>query len=105
MIKNFDEIPNIDKKVFCTLYKEYLSNDNNLYIDNSNDIVDKFFPEISSDKMSDICWNLRSKGLIDCYPGDDLATEISLTSDAIAFMENRFKNNTTNIIKFLTQLI
>ena len=51
MIKNFDEIPNIDKKVFCTLYKEYLSNDNNLYIDNSNDIVDKFFPEISSDKM------------------------------------------------------
>lgn len=104
MISNFDEIPNLHKKVFCTLYKEYLKNDNHLYIDNSDDIVRNFFPKISSDKMSSICWNLNSKGVLDCYPGDDLANGISLTDDAIAFMEHRFKNNIKNIISFITSL-
>ncbi|MDU3549068.1 MAG: hypothetical protein E7F83_16810 [Clostridium sp.] len=104
MISSFDEIPTLHKKVFCTLYKEYLKQNNHLYIDNSDEIVENFFPEISSDKMSAICWNLKDKELLICYPGDDLATEISLTDDAIAFMEHRFKNNIKNIINFITSL-
>lgn len=104
MISTFDEIPNLHKKVFCTLYKEYLKQNDHLYIDNSDEIVENFFPKISSDKMSDICWNLKSKGLLTCYPGDDLANGISITDDAIAFMEHRFKNNIKSILNFITSL-
>lgn len=104
MINNFDEIPNLHKKVFCTIYREYLNNDHHLYIDNSDEIINKFFTKISSEQMSDICWNLKRKGMIDCYPGDDLANGISITDDAIAFMEHRFKNNIKSIISFLTAL-
>lgn len=104
MISNFDEIPNLHKKVFCTLYKEYLNQNNNLYIDSSIEITEKYFPNIPSIEMTRICLNLKKNGLLRCNPAENLVCEIRLTNDAIAFMEHRFKNNVMNIINFILSL-
>lgn len=100
------------EKLLCTLYKEYLERRKNglskseaNYFDSSDEINQRFFPEWTSDDTSDICWELKRANLIFCFPGDDLANEVSLTSDAIIRMENRFKNGIVDVLKFLSNFI
>lgn len=109
---DFESITNEAKNVFCTLYKVYLNNrkdglsiSKSSYIGDSDYIQEKYFPDINLDDITDICWNLSSKGFLTCYPGDDLACGVSLTPDAIAFMQHKFSNDIKKLTSFIANLV
>lgn len=109
---NFDDLPKESKKLFCILYKKFLKQykeTNSIskasYIGDSDYIQETLYPKLSIEDVSSICWELQSLGYIECYPGDDLACEVSITSEARAFMQHRFKNNIKEISKFISQFI
>lgn len=109
---DFNSLPKESQKLFCTLYKHYLecrkngqSIQESSYIGDSDYIQNNLYSDLPLDDVSAICWNLKSLGFIACYPGDDLANGVTITSEARAFMENKFKNDVKNIAKFIFDLI
>lgn len=99
------------KHLLVSMYKEMLSRRSELSLydarrfENSDIVRDMFCPDEPYDHVSELCWSLKEKGYIDCYPGDDLADNISITDHTIIYMENRFKNGMKDVISFLTSLI
>ena len=92
------------------MYKEVLSRqpalcfDDANYFQSSDEVMELFSSEQTSEHMSTLCWDLKSKGYILCVPGDDLANDIKLTDRTIICMENKFKNNLKSVGSFLLQL-
>ena len=106
-----DDLTKEQKHLFVSMYKEMLSRKHVLslresrHFENSDVIRDLFCPDKTSDDVSDLCWALKEKGYIDCYPGDELADEITICDRTIIYMENRFKNGLKDITAFLASLI
>jgi hypothetical protein len=105
-----DDLTKEQKVLLCSMYKDYLSKqpaltpDKANYFGDSNIILKTYLPEYSSDYVSDICWRLKEKGYIMCYPGDNLANDISITDETIIYMENRFKNGIKGVLDFIIKL-
>ncbi|WP_034439165.1 hypothetical protein [Clostridium ihumii] len=111
-MSTFDSLPKESKKLFCILYKQYLKNlkDNMSksrarFMDNSDYIQKNLYSHLSVDDVSDICRNLHHNDFIECHFGDDLVLDVSITDDAIAFMQHRFKNGIKDLTTFITSLI
>lgn len=109
---NFDDLPKESKKLFCLLYKEFLNNyketnsiTKSSFIGDSDYINENICNDLSLEDTSRICWNLKALGYVDCGPGDDLACDVTITNEARAFMQHRFKNNIKEISKFVVSLI
>jgi len=107
-----DDLTREQKHLIVSMYKEMLlrshqsmSLDEARRYDNSDIIKDLFCPSQTSEHVSDLCWALQSKGYIECYPGDELADEISITDKTIIYMENRCKNGLKDVLSFLASLI
>lgn len=106
-----DDLTKEQQKLLVSMYKEVLNRQSTLSFEYSNHFTDSdqirdlFCPEKKSEHVSELCWKLKSKGYIDCEPGDDLANEISLTDKTIIYMENRFKNGIKDILSFLSNFI
>lgn len=90
-------------KVLCKLYKEYL-------VHIKNNIPKSTALIFSVENINNIFQNqnidfelseLKSKSLIDSW----ITGEILLTSDAIIYMENRFKNNVTELTDFISKFL
>lgn len=94
-----DDLTKEQQKILVSMYKEVLSRqpalsfDDANYFQNSDEVMRLFSPEQTSEHMSALCWKLKSKGYILCFPGDNLANDIELTDQTIIYMENKFKNN------------
>lgn len=106
-----DDLTNEQKQLLVSMYKEVLSRqpalsteDANRF-DSSDQLIELFSLTMSSDYVSNLCWKLYSKGYIQCYSGDDLANDISLSDKTIIYMENRFKNGLKDVLSFLSSLI
>ncbi len=90
-------------KVLCKLYKEYLLNiksnipkSNAVYFDNLH--IENIF------KNQDISFELselKNKSLIEVW----ITGEVLLTSEALIYMENRFKNGLVEITDFIAKFI
>lgn len=100
------------EKLLCVLYKDYLEKRKSgvprgeaNYFSDSDYIQDKFLPNWTSDDVSDLCWEMHRAGVLRCTPGDNLANNVTLTPDAIARMENRFKDNVKEIAEFIGNFI
>ena len=95
----------------ASMYKEVLNRQPALSMedanrfDSSDQLIELFSLNMSSDYVSDLCWKLHSNGYIQCYPGDDLANDISLSDKTIVYMENRFKNGLKDVLSFLSNFI
>ena len=106
-----DNLTKEQQRLLVSMYKEMLSRQPALSLadarkfEDSDIVRDLFCPDKSSDDVADLCWALHSKGYLKCEPGDDLANDISITDDAIIYMENRFKNGFKEIASFLSSLI
>lgn len=105
-----DNLTKEQKYLLISMYKEVLSRQPALsmeranYFSDSNVVKDLFFPYLSSDYISDLCWKLESKGYISCTQGNDLANDIVITDETIIYMENRFSNGLKSIVDFLFKL-
>ncbi len=106
-----DDLTKEQKHLLVSMYKEFLSrqpalsSENANYFGDSDDIRNLFLPEASREHSSDLCWKLQKKGYISCYPGDNLANEISLSDKTIIYMENYFSNGLKSVIDFLSKFI
>jgi len=99
-------------KLLCTLYKEYLerrksglSKSDATSFEDSDDIRNQYFPKWSSDDAANVCWELHNAEYVHCCPGDDLANDVELRTEAIIYMENRFKNGLKDVLTFLSNFI
>ena len=86
-------------KMLRALYKEYqkrrnegMSNLEAKLFCSSSDIHTEILPEWSFSDVDETCGELSSAGLLNCLYGDDVVQMAVLTDDAIAYMENRYKN-------------
>ena len=106
-----DDLTKEQKRLLLFMYKEVLSRQPALslevanYFSNSDEIRALFLPNLSSEYVSDLCWKLKAKGYLICYPGDDLANDISLSDNTIVYMENRFKNGLKDVATFLSNFL
>ena len=106
-----DDLTNEQKYLLTSMYKEILNRQPALsmeqanYFDNSDQLIELFSLDLSSDYVSELCWKLYSKGYIICYSGDDLANDISLSDQTIVYMENKFKHRLKDVLLFLSNFI
>lgn len=105
-----DNLTNEQKYLLVSMYKEVLSRQPALsmeksnYFSDSDEVKDMFLPDLSSDYVSMLCWKLKSKGYISCYPGDDLANDIRLEDSTIIYMEHQFSNGLKSVFNFLSDI-
>lgn len=105
-----DNLTNEQKYLLVSMYKEVLSHQPALSMEKSNyfrdsdEVRDMFLPDLSSDYVSMLCWKLKSKGYISCYPGDDLANDIRLEDSTIIYMEHQFSNGLKSVFDFLSDI-
>ncbi len=99
-------------KLICTLYKNYLirvksgeSKTNAAYFGNSDEITEKYLPDWHPEDTAQVCWDLYSDGYLICSRGDDIANTVTLTKDALYYMESRFKNGLKEVIDFITKFV
>ena len=104
-----DNLTKEQKILLCSMYKDFLSRSSELpvekanYFNDSDYIQQTYLQDHSSEYVSDLCWKLKSKDFINCYPGDNLANMISITDETIIYMENRFKNGLGDVLSFILQ--
>ena len=106
-----DDLTKEQKHLLVSMYKEVLNRQPTLSMedankfDSSDQLIELSSLNMSSDYVSDLCWKLHSNGYIQCYSGDDLANDISLSDKTIVYMENRFKNGLKDVLSFLSNFI
>lgn len=106
-----DDLTKEQKHLLISMYKEILNRQPALSMeqannfDDSDQLIELFSLDLSSDYVSELCWGLYSKGYIMCYRGDDLANEISLTDKTIVYMENKFTHGLKDVLLFLSNFI
>lgn len=97
--------------LICTLYKNYLekiekgsSRSKARWFGSSNTIQENLLNNWSKDDVATACWELHSKGLLECSAGDNIAYTTYLTDDGIVYMENRLGNKIDKIIDYISKL-
>lgn len=100
------------QKLFCDMYQQYLekrssglSKTDANYFGDTHLIHETFCPLDPFDDVDELIWELNQNGYIIGEPGDDILSEISITSSAIVYMENRFKNGAKDVLSFLSNFI
>lgn len=95
-------------KTMCCLYKEYLNrvkqgqskSSSKVFkrgYAESDDVLSQWYPEDVADAYSE----LKKTGFI-TY---SVTGSITLTSDGISYMQNRFKNGVEDVVDFITKFI
>lgn len=97
--------------LICSLYKNFLekikkgfSKSEARWLGSSDEIQENLLTNWSKDDVATACWELHSKGLLECTPGDDIAYDTYLTDNGIIYMENRFSNKINKIIDYISIL-
>lgn len=92
-------------KALCLIYKEYLIKcdtlSKSISKEFSNDDLDNLLCDFNSDDLDDILNELKSAKLIKIY----ITGDISLETNGIVYMENRFKNGLKEITDFISKFI
>ena len=98
--------------LICTLYKSYLeqvkngsSKSESRQFGSSDELQESLFSAWSKDDVATACWELHSKGLLQCQSGDDLANDVYITNNGIIYMENRFSNKAEKVIDYISKFI
>ena len=101
-----------DDFLICSLYKYYLEKVKNgssksdaRWLGSSDEIQETLLNSWSKDDVATSYWELHSKGLLECCPGDDIAYSTYLTAEGIIYMENRFKNGLIELTDFISKFI
>lgn len=107
-----DQLSRDAEKLFCNMYKQYLekrssglSKTDANYFGDTHLIHETFCPLAPFDDVDELIWELSRNGYIIGVLGDDILSEISITSSAIVYMENRFKNGAKDMLSFLSNFI
>lgn len=90
--------------LLCVLYANYKDRHKSMPnfdarmcgdIDEVQQLVNSQF---AVEDMLDYCWELRDNGLLTLIEGDGVFVQSQLTTEAVAFMQNRTKNEIKKIV-------
>ena len=97
--------------MICTLYSEYkqrlkngVPKDDAKYFGSAERIQDTLISEWSTYDISETARELCDSGLLSILNGDNLLCESALTTDAIIYMKNRFKNKASDLLDTIAKL-
>lgn len=100
------------EKLICVMYKRYLekrssgqSKSEANYFGDTYTIYESFFPHESLDDIDEFVWELKRADFISGDYGDNILSDISITSNGLIYMENRFKNGIKDVLTFLSNFI
>lgn len=100
------------EKLICVMYKRYLekrssgiSKSESNYFGDTHTVHESFFPREPFDDIDDSVWELKRTNFISGDYGDNILSEISITSAGLIYMENRFKNGIKDVLTFLSNFI
>lgn len=88
-------------KVYLNRRKDGLPKQTAGYFDDAFFAAEKPFSDMHPSDVTDTKCELYESGLLTLY----LDGNCELTTTAIAYLENRFKNNLTEVLSFLSQFI
>lgn len=71
----------------------------------SKEIRDRIMPNADEATVVDLCYELKRAGYLAYQPGDDVIYLASLTGEAIAYLENRFKNGFLEVLDVVSKFI
>lgn len=98
--------------LICVLYKEFIKKRKNgvsksvaRWLGSSDEIQENLMSNWSKEDVATACWELHSKGLLQCSPGDDIAYTTYLTDEGIIYMENRFSDKIEKILDYISKFI
>ena len=98
--------------LICNLYKNYLEQTKNgipkskaRWLGSSDKIQENLIKDWSKEDVATACWELHSKGLLKCSPGNNIAYTTYLTDEGIIYMENRFPGTTNKALKLVIETI
>lgn len=104
-------VSNDAAKSLYILYREYLNRRSRgtdkidaLRFGSSSNIRNDFLSECSISDVDSICHELKCAGFMDCRSYDNHVMFSSLTSEAIVYMENRFKKGISEVIDAISKL-
>ena len=100
------------QKLFCSMYKQYLekcssglSKTDANYFGNTYLVHETFCPLSQFEDVDELVWELCRNDYIYGDPGDDILSDISISSSGIVFAENGVKNGVKDVLSFLANFI
>lgn len=98
--------------LICVLYREYLnrrksgvSKSSAKSFGEAKTIHDNFMPKWSVDDVNETCLELCRADLLSCFCANNIVSESTLTDEAIIYMENRFKDGLSALLKYLEKFV
>ena len=97
--------------LICVLYKSYCekrqsgqSKPNAKHLGCADEIRSRLVPKWTLADVEDTCWELKRAGLLKTLDADNTVYDAWLTSEAVIYMENRFKNGLSEFLNYLEQI-
>lgn len=97
--------------MICSMYDEYIRRIKNgspkedaKYFGGAEKIQETILQEWSIYDISETACQLRTVGFLSIKNGDNILCESALTTDAIVYMENRFKDKANSVLDTLAKL-
>ena len=90
---------------YCRKVKSGSSKKSANYFGSALDIHDAFAPDSDFDDVSDLVDELKRCGYIDSDRGDNMALKVSISSAAIAYLQNLPKKKLLAIANFVSNFI
>ncbi|MGW8114263.1 hypothetical protein ACVS9P_03610 [Caproicibacterium sp. NSD3] len=98
-------------RMLCTLYKSYLekrktgtSKADAKYIGDYSNVQQQYFPNLLVEDVEETLCELWHNKFIFALNSDNHVREVTLTDDAIVYMENRFKKGLSEVIEAISAL-
>lgn len=99
------------EKLICLLYKSYLQKRKSgipkseaTCFGSSHNIHEQLCPELIFEDVDDTCRELSRADLLNCSWADNTAYHVTLSDNAIIYMENRFKNGLAEVLEFVEKI-
>ncbi|WP_052253445.1 hypothetical protein [Staphylococcus shinii] len=91
-------------KIFKDRQKFGLSRSESKIFKSSNEVHKEFFDFLNKEDFIADTRTLRGKNYITGVFASNMVVEIAISDKTIIYMENRFKNNIKDIVKFLSDI-
>lgn len=108
---NLDYVTNDGKYLLGRLYSEYIKRRKTkmpkreaVFFDDPNNIHENYMSEWIIEDVITVCLELKNKGFLSGLPASDSLMNISLTSEAIAVMENSFSDKIETVLEWASKI-
>ncbi|NLT98361.1 MAG: hypothetical protein GXW96_09485 [Christensenellaceae bacterium] len=93
--------------LICVLYNSYLQRikqgekRSSAVLFGGSESIQSEIPNWDTDRIDEACRELDRNNYLTCVYGDDVVVEAALTSDAIVYMEQRFKRGLDEVLGYI----